>query len=36
MEKGAEMLGIQIPELIQDVIDGMRTVADQIGLDGSN
>ena len=36
MEKGAEMLGIEIPELIQVVIDGMRTVAGQIGLDGSN
>lgn len=35
MEKGAEMLGVEIAELIQDVIDGMRTVADEIGLDGS-
>ncbi len=35
MEKGAEMLGIEVAELIQDVIDGMRTVADEIGLDGS-
>ena len=35
MEKGAEMLGIELSELIQDVIDGMRTVADEIGLDGS-
>ncbi|MCK5785213.1 MAG: HDIG domain-containing protein [Candidatus Sabulitectum sp.] len=34
MEKGAEMLGIEIPELIQDVIDGMRTVAGDLGLDG--
>jgi len=35
MEKGAEMLGVEISELIQDVIDGMRTVAGEIGLDGS-
>lgn len=35
IEKGAEMLGVEIPELIQDVIDGMRTVASEIGLDGS-
>ena len=34
MEKGAEMLGIEIPELIQDVIDGMKTVAGDLGLDG--
>ncbi len=36
MEKGAEMLGVEIPELIQDVIDGMRTVAGQMGLDGQS
>ncbi|MCK5131974.1 MAG: HDIG domain-containing protein [Candidatus Sabulitectum sp.] len=36
MEKGAVMLGIEIPELIQNVIDGMRTVASDIGLDGEN
>ena len=35
MEKGAEMLGVEISELIQDVIYGMRTVAGEIGLDGS-
>lgn len=35
MEKGAVMLGIEIPELIQNVIDGMRTVAAEISLDGS-
>ena len=34
MEKGADMLGIEIAELIQVVIDGMRTVASDIGLDG--
>ncbi len=36
MEKGAGMLGIEIPELIQDVIDGMKTVASDIGLNGEN
>lgn len=35
MTKGAEMAGVEIPELIQDVIDGMRTAASEIGLDGS-
>lgn len=35
MEKGAEMAGVDVSELIQDVIDGMRTVAGEIGLDGS-
>ena len=34
MVKGAEMLDIEIAELIQVVIDGMRTVAADIGLDG--
>ncbi len=34
IEKGAAMLGIEIQELIQDVIDGMRIVAGDIGLDG--
>lgn len=32
MTKGAEMLGVSIDELIADVIAGMRTVADEIGL----
>jgi putative nucleotidyltransferase with HDIG domain len=36
MEKGAEMLDIEIAELIQVVIDGMRTVAADIGLDGES
>jgi putative nucleotidyltransferase with HDIG domain len=36
MEKGADMLGIEIPELIQIVIDGMKTVAGSIGLSGEN
>jgi putative nucleotidyltransferase with HDIG domain len=35
IEKGAEMLGTELPDLIQDVIDGMRKVAGDIGLDGS-
>jgi len=35
MEKGAEMLGVDVSELIQDVIDGMKSVASDIGLDGS-
>ncbi|MCD6588028.1 MAG: HDIG domain-containing protein [Candidatus Fermentibacteraceae bacterium] len=36
MEKGADMLGMEITELIQVVIDGMRTVASDIGLDGES
>ena len=32
--KGAEMLGMELGELISDVIMGMRDVADQIGLKG--
>lgn len=32
IEKGAQMLGIEIHELVADVIMGMREVADQIGL----
>ena len=35
MTRGAEMAGVEIPELIQDVIDGMKKVAAEIGLDGS-
>ncbi len=34
IDKGAAMLGIERRDLIQDVIDGMRTVADAIGLAG--
>ncbi len=30
--KGADMLGIPLDELIEDVIMGMRTVAKEIGL----
>jgi len=35
IEKGSEMLGVEITELITDTIMGMREVADQIGLKGS-
>jgi putative nucleotidyltransferase with HDIG domain len=35
IEKGAEMLGMEIGELITDVIMGMREVADEIGLKGN-
>ena len=34
--KGAEMLGIDLRDLFEDVIMGMREVADDIGLDGSS
>ncbi|MBA7610804.1 hypothetical protein ES703_18018 [subsurface metagenome] len=33
--KGAEMLGVELGELIEDVIMGMRDVADEIGLKGN-
>ncbi len=35
IEKGAEMLGEQVSDLIQDTIMGMREVAEEIGLKGS-
>ena len=35
MEKGAEMLGVEVGELIEDTIMGMREVADEIGLKGN-
>ncbi|MFH1951480.1 MAG: HD domain-containing protein [Pseudomonadota bacterium] len=35
IEKGAEMLGIELTDLITDTIMGMREVADAIGLKGS-
>jgi len=35
IERGAEMLGVGIEELIEDAIMGMREVADAIGLKGS-
>jgi predicted hydrolase (HD superfamily) len=34
IEKGAEMLGVNLDELITDCIMGMRTVAKEIGLHG--
>jgi len=36
IEKGAGMLGVELSELIDDVIMGMREVADQIGLQGNS
>lgn len=35
IEKGAEMLGVTIDDLITDCIMGMRTVAKEIGLGGN-
>ena len=35
IEKGAEMLGVELSELITDTIMGMRDVADEIGLKGN-
>jgi putative nucleotidyltransferase with HDIG domain len=35
IEKGAEMLGVELGELITDTIMGMREVADEIGLKGT-
>jgi len=32
IEKGAEMLGVDLRQLVDDVILGMREVADRIGL----
>jgi predicted hydrolase (HD superfamily) len=34
IEKGAAMLGVSLDELISDCIQGMRTVAEEIGLKG--
>lgn len=34
IEKGAAMLGVELDELISDTIEGMRNVADEIGLKG--
>ncbi|MHC4912900.1 MAG: HDIG domain-containing metalloprotein [Planctomycetota bacterium] len=34
IEKGAEMLGVSVEELIEDTIMGMREAADEIGLKG--
>ena len=35
IENGAEMLGLEIPELITDTIAGMQEVAEEIGLKGN-
>jgi putative nucleotidyltransferase with HDIG domain len=35
IEKGAEMLGVELSELINDTIMGMREVAEEIGLKGN-
>jgi len=35
IEKGAEMLGVELGVLIEDAIMGMREVADEIGLRGN-
>jgi len=34
IQKGADMLGVELPELFEDVIAGMREVAEAIGLKG--
>jgi putative nucleotidyltransferase with HDIG domain len=35
IKKGAERLGVELSELIEETIAGMRDVAPQLGLDGS-
>jgi predicted hydrolase (HD superfamily) len=35
IQKGAEMLGLELPDLINDTIMGMREVAEEIGLKGN-
>jgi len=35
IEKGAEMLGVELTELITDTIMGMREIADELGLKGN-
>jgi putative nucleotidyltransferase with HDIG domain len=35
IEKGAAMLGVPLNDLISDTIEGMKTVAERIGLQGS-
>jgi putative nucleotidyltransferase with HDIG domain len=35
IEKGAEMLGVELRDLVEDVIEGMREVAAEIGLEGT-
>lgn len=34
IQQGADMLGVELGELIEDTIEGMRSVADAIGLSG--
>ena len=34
IERGAEMLGVELTELLGDTIEGMRTVAAEVGLKG--
>jgi predicted hydrolase (HD superfamily) len=34
IQKGADMLGVELGDLITDTIMGMRKVADEIGLKG--
>jgi len=36
IEKGAQMLGVELTDLITDTIMGMRDVAEEIGLKGSD
>ncbi len=33
IEKGAAMLGVELSEVIRDVIEGMRRIADRLGLE---
>jgi putative nucleotidyltransferase with HDIG domain len=35
IEKGAAMLGLEVSDLIAEVIEGMKSVAGELGLDGS-
>lgn len=35
IERGAEMLGMEIADLIAETIEGMKTAASELGLDGS-
>ncbi len=35
IEKGAAMLGVELPALIEDTIEGMKPVAEAIGLKGN-
>lgn len=35
IEKGASLLGLELPNLIGEVIDGMKAAAGDLGLDGS-